>query len=107
MTYNKTVVLAFFKSMGLPEPEVEYQFAKHIGRKWRWDFSWVHPGYLLALEVQGAIFTQGRHTRGASLRLEHEKLNAAAVMGWRVLYVEPVNLCMVSTANMIREALEL
>lgn len=70
---------------GLPEPEAEYRFAPP--RKWRFDFAWPH--HKLALEVQGAIFTQGRHTRGAALLKEHEKLNAAAALGYRVLFITP------------------
>lgn len=44
------------------------------------------------MEVQGGIFTQGRHTRGAALLKEHEKLNHAAILGWRVLFTTPDRL---------------
>lgn len=66
-------------------PTPEFRF--HPKRRWRFDFAW--PDHKVALEVQGGIFTQGRHTRGAALEKEHEKLNSAAILGWRVLYVTP------------------
>jgi hypothetical protein len=71
--------------LGLPVPVGEYRF--HPVRKWRFDYAW--PDQKVALEVQGAVFVQGRHTRGAGLRKEYEKLNAAAAEGWRVLFILP------------------
>jgi hypothetical protein len=70
---------------GLPLPIAEFRFAPP--RRWRFDFAFL--GEKLALEVQGGIFTQGRHTRGPALLKEFEKLNAAAALGWRVLFVTP------------------
>ena len=71
--------------VGLPVPVAELKF--HPDRRWRFD--WAFQSQRLALEVQGAVFTQGRHTRGPALLKEHEKLNAAAALGWRVLFVTP------------------
>lgn len=73
------------KEHGLPLPFAEYQFAHP--RKWRFDFAWLEQR--VALEIQGGLFVQGRHTRGAALLKEHEKLNTAAALGWRVLFVSP------------------
>jgi len=101
MTYNRKIVAAFFRQEDLPEPFFEVQF--HPGRKWRWDLCW--PDYMVALEVQGGIFIQGRHSRGAAMLKEWEKLNTAASYGWRVLFVQPKDLCLVTTAEMIRKAL--
>ena len=82
--YHVPVQLAA-RAVGLPMPEREYRFAPP--RRWRFDFS--YPQWHVAIEVQGAIWTQGRHSRGSGLLLEHEKLNAAASLGWRVLYTTP------------------
>lgn len=86
--------LAFFELLrkaGLPKPEREVTFAKvPLNRNWRWDFCWAD--HWLALEVQGAIFTQGRHTRGAALLREMEKLNAGAMLGYRVMFTTPKQL---------------
>ena len=60
----------------------EYAFAKSIGRKWRFDFA-LAKGF--AVEIDGGIWTQGRHSRGAGMEADFEKLNAAVLLGWRVL----------------------
>ena len=65
----------------LPAPEVEYRF--HPTRRWRLDAAW--PAQKIACELDGGAYSQGRHTRGAGFEGDCEKLNAAAVMGWRVV----------------------
>jgi len=70
---------------GLQVPVKEFRFAPP--RRWRFDFAW--PTQKVALEVQGGLFVSGRHSRGAALVKEHEKLNAAASHGWRVLFCTP------------------
>ena len=87
---------------GLPVPLPEFEFA-FPDRKWRWDFAWVPEK--IALEIQGALFTRGRHTRGAALLKEHEKLNAGAIRGWRVLYTTPKDVRSGKVLELIREAL--
>lgn len=73
---------------GLYQPEREYRFAPP--RRWRFDWAWpVAGGGGIAVEVQGGLFTRGRHSRGAALLNEHEKLNAAAALGWRVCFTTP------------------
>lgn len=67
-------------------PECEYRFAPP--RRWRFDYAWRWPEFV-ALEVQGGTFIGGRHSRGPALRKEHEKLNAAVCLGWRVLFCLP------------------
>jgi hypothetical protein len=73
------------RALGLPEPVPELRFAPP--RRWRFDWAWERQR--LALEVQGGIFGQGRHTRGPALLKEFEKLNAAAAAGWRVIFCTP------------------
>lgn len=80
--------LALCEQEGLPRPVPELQF--HPGRRWRFDFAW--PSKLLAVEVDGGVFSGGRHTRGAGFIEDQRKLNAAAVLGWRVLRVTPDRL---------------
>lgn len=65
----------------LPQAEREYRFA--ADRLWRFDFAW--PAHKLAVEVEGGIFTAGRHSRGTGLLADMEKYNRAALDGWRVL----------------------
>jgi hypothetical protein len=71
----------------LPVPTPEYQFCST--RKWAFDFAWYWEGcgvsVPVALEVEGAIWTQGRHTRGSGFLNDMEKYNEAAIMRWIVL----------------------
>ena len=67
----------------LPAWVEEHQFAVSIGRRWRFDFAW--PDRMLAVEIDGGAFSGGRHTRGAGFSEDCRKLNAATLLGWRVL----------------------
>lgn len=67
----------------MPEPVRQFAFAAELGRKWRADFAW--PDYKLLLEVQGAVFTGGRHTRGAGYSAECERRAAAVGLGYAII----------------------
>ena len=101
MKYDSNIVLKWFAQHGLA-PVAEHRFDDK--RKWRFDFAF--PESKIALEVQGGLFSGGRHSRGPALLKEHEKLNAAACAGWRVLYVIPQNLCMTETIEMLKNAID-
>jgi very-short-patch-repair endonuclease len=73
--------VGYLKLADLPEPRFEYRF--HPQRKWRFDVAW--PEHKLAVELNGGVYTQGRHTRGKGYEGDLEKLNAAVLLGWRVL----------------------
>jgi hypothetical protein len=116
--YNPKIVTAFFKEYGVPEPVFEFCFDSE--RKWRFDLAWpdqligrntqthAHLQFsLLYIEVQGGLFSGGRHTRGAALLREYEKINRASVLGWRGLFVTPQQLLTKQTVNMVRECLGL
>lgn len=70
---------------GLHVPVSEYRFVPT--RRWRFDWCW--PEYLTALEIEGGIWTGGRHTRGKGFLADMEKYNTAAILGWRVLRCTP------------------
>jgi very-short-patch-repair endonuclease len=59
----------------------EYYFAKP--RRWRFDAAW--PDQFVAVEMEGGIWSRGRHTRGVGVRRDMEKYNTAARLGWCVL----------------------
>lgn len=86
---------------GLPEPERELKF--HPTRRWRFDFAW--PERRLAVEVQGGIYRGGGHTSVTGVRRDIEKLNAAALLGWRVLLVHGDMVRDGSALSLIEEAL--
>ena len=71
--------------IGIDGIEREYMF--HPTRKWRFDLA--IAARLVALECDGAIWTLGRHNRPSGWLKDQEKLNEAAILGWRVLHVTP------------------
>jgi len=71
------------RRLRLPSWVEEHRFALSIGRQWRFDFAW--PDRMLAVEIDGGAFSNGRHTRGAGFVEDCRKLNAATLLGWRVL----------------------
>jgi hypothetical protein len=101
MKYQPAIVLAWFAQNEIPSPLLEHKFA--LPRKWRFDFAW--PAHKVALEVQGGIWNGGRHSRGASLLKEWEKLNQAAIQGWRILYCQPKDLCTTAMIETLEAAL--
>lgn len=99
MKNYQAVVEGFCRAAGIPLPITEYKF--HPIRKWRFDFAW--PGFEnvtedrmcyhrvlhdpVALEIEGGVYVQGRHSRGKGFESDCEKYSTAAVMGWKVLRV--------------------
>lgn len=69
------------KAIKLPEPKREYRFDPT--RRWRIDFAW--PEKMVAVEIEGGVWTGGRHTRGSGFVADLEKYNRATVLGWKVL----------------------
>lgn len=77
----EALLLLHIKVAGLPTPEQQVRF--HPTRRWRFDFAF--RAAMVAVEVDGATWTGGRHTRGAGFQADCEKLNEAALAGWLVL----------------------
>ena len=76
------------EAIGIPEPTKEFKF--HPTRRWRIDFAWPH--HMLAVEVEGGVFVQGRHSRGAGMVKDMEKYNALTLRGWALLRFTPDQL---------------
>ena len=91
----------FFVAAGLPAPVREFRF--HATRKWRFDYAW--PKQRVALEIEGGVWTGGRHTSGSGFVKDMEKYNAAALAGWRVFRVTPNHLRSVLTVGMLQGAI--
>jgi hypothetical protein len=79
MTVHQETTL-LFKSAKL-KPETEFSF--HPTRKWKFDFAF--PDIMLALEIEGSVWNNGRHTRGSGFIKDIDKYNEATMMGWKVL----------------------
>lgn len=86
------------KAAGVPwprcasHPDGELRF--HPVRQWRFDYAWPRSGEGLdrppvALELEGSVWEQGRHTRGAGFSEDIVKYNEAALLGWKVIRCTP------------------
>ena len=76
------------RATGIIGYEREYRFA--APRRWRFDFAW--PSMKLAVEIEGGIWSSGRHTRGKGFEADCVKYANALVLGWRVLRVTPTHV---------------
>lgn len=80
----------------------EYKF--HPERRWRFDYA--IPEHKIALEVEGGVWTQGRHTRPQGFLGDIEKYNTATLMGWRVFRTTPTDLYRTATINLLKSAIK-
>lgn len=85
----------------VPQPETEYRF--HPERRWRFDYAW--PAQQVALEVEGGVWSGGRHTRGAGFISDIAKYNSATLLGWQVYRCTPQTLAGADIGATLRVAL--
>jgi hypothetical protein len=85
----------------LATPVREFRFAPP--RRFRFDLAW--PTLKVACEVQGGVWTNGRHTRGAGAESDAEKLTLAALGGWKVLVVTGKHIASGQALGWIEQAL--
>lgn len=76
----------------------------HPVRRWRFDYA--IPEHKIAVEVEGGVWTQGRHTRPKGFLDDMEKYNEATSLGWRVLRVTPDTLTTGATLDLVRRTIE-
>ena len=87
------------KELGIP-CEKEHKF--HPVRKWRFDYA--VPTAKVALEVEGGVWTGGRHTSPKGFLGDIEKYNTATLMGWKVLRTTPDELMTAKTMDILKSA---
>ena len=63
--------------------EFEREFKFDQKRKWRADFHLI--GKMILVEVEGGIWSNGRHTRAKGYLGDMEKYNAATMLGYQVI----------------------
>lgn len=63
--------------------QFEQEFLFHDTRKWRADFHII--GHKLLIEVEGGIWSNGRHTRGKGYLDDMEKYNETTALAYRLL----------------------
>lgn len=81
----------------------EYRF--HPKRRWRFDYAIAK--HRIAIEVEGGVFTGGRHTRPTGFLGDVEKYNTATLYGWRLFRVTPSRLISASTMQLLHDAITL
>ncbi len=90
------------KALKIKQPEREYTFARP--RRWRFDFCWVDEK--IAAEVEGGIWTGGRHVTGKGFQLDCEKYNQAQLLGFQVYRFTPSHIARGDAVEIIRKALK-
>ena len=88
-------------AFGLQVYATEHVF--HPWRQWRFDYAW--PAQKVALEIDGASGSFGRHSRPGGMRADNEKINTATAMGWRVLRVLRGEETRLFTLSLLRDCL--
>ena len=105
-TANKTQIRDVFTVICKTDLGVEcvkeYKF--HPDRRWRFDYAF--PEYKIALEVEGGVWTHGRHTRAQGFLGDIEKYTTATLMGWRVFRTTPTDLYRTATVNLLKAAIK-
>lgn len=112
------------RAYGLPPPLCgkgkEHLF--HARRNWRFDFAWLDPYWLgegrehaktnevgspkIALEVEGGVFSGGRHTRPLGFIEDCEKYSEAAILGWCVIRCVPEQIWSGEAVKRVARAFE-
>lgn len=77
----------------------------HPTRKWRFDYAC--PELKIAIEVDGGIFTGGRHSGGVGQLKDMEKMNNACALGWLVFHAQPEDMHDLALRKLILQAIEL
>lgn len=84
----------------LPPFIYEHRFdEREKPRRWKFDTAIIR--YKIAIEIEGGVFTQGRHTRGAGAVDDMEKYNQATLQGWAILRFTPDQMQQVETYRII------
>ena len=72
-------------------------------RRFRFDFCNVEKK--IAIEIEGGIFANGRHTRGTGYLKDMEKYNLAQEMGFKVFRYTPQQITKIETLEQIKRVL--
>lgn len=90
------------KAVGLQEPVTEHRF--DLSRRWRFDLAW--PAHKVAVEIEGGVFSKGRHLRPQGFLNDLEKYNAATLAGWKLYRITPQMVSSGAALALIERALK-
>lgn len=80
MTDYSALLLQQLALVGISGFVREHRF--HPTRKWRFDLA--SPELMIALEIEGGVWSEGRHTRGKGFSEDCIKYAEANLLGWTV-----------------------
>lgn len=76
-------ITAYFSKLPAGVPELRFAYP----RRWRFDLAW--PAHKVAVEQEGGIWIQGRHSRGKGMLSDMAKYNEAQRLGWKIFRFTP------------------
>lgn len=80
---------------------MEHRFAPP--RRWAFDFA--IQSLMIAIEVEGGVFSNGRHTRGKGYMGDMEKYNVANELGWSILRYSPDQKYKADTITQVKKVI--
>jgi very-short-patch-repair endonuclease len=106
MSKSASAAKALFPAVVKAETGVEVvsEYRFHPTRRWRFDYCILDSK--LAIECDGGVYSNGRHTRGSGFVKDMEKLNEATRLGYKVIRVTPQQLCTAYTIDLIKDLLK-
>lgn len=87
MTNSNDMFRYVWKALAPDMPPFAFEYTFMPFRRWRFDCAW--PPQRVAVEIEGGVYTRGRHTRASGFIEDIEKYNAAASYGWLLFRTTP------------------
>lgn len=79
--------ITYWSAFGFANTPYIQEFKFHESRKWRFDFAF--PLHMVAIEIEGGTWNNGRHGRGEGFENDCVKYNSAVELGWKLLRFTP------------------
>jgi len=84
---KKTDVRLIVLQQATKQPDWIAEHRFHSTRLWRFDYALPHM--MIAIEIEGGVWSSGRHNRGLGFVADLSKYNAAVSLGWRLFRFTP------------------
>jgi hypothetical protein len=96
---GESVRLSVLNQLLFPGWSAEHKFC--VSRRWRFDFAHLQQG--IAIEIEGGVYSRGRHVRPGGFLSDMEKYNRATVLGWKVLRMTPQQFDGLEFVELVKE----